>query len=153
MHVFIDWGEVTLGEPLKSEVERLNNAGVELGEMLQYVDDIKSNHGTQGSRYLFENGEIIIHDGTVYALYGPIFEYVEHLREQDRAPYEELGFPVSPIENVEGTGGQEGQKMEFEGVKGDNPTTAVYASSAGVGHVEKDGSELSSIHTGDMKAG
>jgi hypothetical protein len=79
---------------------------------------------------VFEGGEICVHDGQPYALYGPI---LDHYRELGGVRCERLGFPISSIQTVTSSSGIEGTMMEFEGQGPPQPPSVIYSSGKGVG--------------------
>ncbi len=96
-----------------AERDRLREEkGVDLGIPAGPVEGVTSPNGTQGRRQVFTDGEIYVHSGQAYALYGSILEHYEELGGVER---DLLGFPISPIEPVTSSTGATGVRMEFEG--------------------------------------
>ncbi len=135
VHIFIDTRDAAgaleeLEEPVQSELERLQDQGINLGNPIRPAEDVVSSLETAGKRYMFENGEMIVHHDTAYSLYGPIWEHAK------KFPYDKLGFPISGVQPVISSTTIEGVKMEFEGLGGLHPPSVIYASPRGVGRIE-----------------
>jgi hypothetical protein len=131
MHIFVvTTPEFPIDAAIQTEWERLQDKQiVDLGFPTGPVEEVTSPAGTIGRRQVFEEGEIYVHDGQAYALYGPI---LDHYLELGGVRYDRLGFPVSPIQAVTSTSGTEGTMMEFEGQGSPHPLSAIYASRKGV---------------------
>ncbi len=99
-----------------AERDRLRKeVGFDLGVALEPAENIVSAQGTEGKRQIFENGEVYVHNGQAYALYGPILEHYHKLGSHEN-PY--VGFPTSAIQTVTSTLGTEAAMMTFEGEEG-----------------------------------
>ena len=105
--------EPPIADIVKAERERLRTAtGFDLGIALGPPESITSPRGTEGERQSFENGEVYVHNGQAYALYGPILEHYQRL---EGAAHPDIGFPVSAIQIVTSSLGTEAAMMAFEG--------------------------------------
>lgn len=115
---------------IQAEWKRLRDEqGIDLGLPIAQVEEVTSSRGTGGRRQVFQEGEIYVHNGQAYALYGPI---LEHYRELGGVDHEKLGFPVSPIQAVTSSSGTEGSMIEFEGQDDPHPLSVMFASKKGV---------------------
>jgi len=115
-------------DEIKAEWERLlADEGVVLGGAVGPAESVTSKLGTQGWRQVFQNGEIYVHSGQVYALYGAIFEHHLELRARGW----DYGFPISSIHRVTSSVGTEGTMVAFEGAH-EWPASRIYASRRGV---------------------
>lgn len=132
---FVETFELLLDATIKAEWERLRDEqDIDLGLAIGPVEDVTSGTGTVGLQQEFQKGEIYVHNGQSYALYGPI---LEHYKDLGGVQYEKLGFPISRIQNVISSSGTEGMMMEFEGPGDPNPSTVIYASSKGVATIRE----------------
>lgn len=129
--LFLDTdSDIPIDETVNAELTRLREAGNDLGFALEAMEEITSFQGTVGQHQVFQKGEVYVHDGQAYALYGPILEYYQDL---GGVQHENLGFPISAIQAVTSSLGTEGTMMEFEGPGSGQPPTIIYASAKGVG--------------------
>jgi hypothetical protein len=130
-HIFVvTTPEFPIDATMQKEWERLRDEqGIDLGIPIKPVEEVTSATGTIGQRQVFQQGEISVHDGQAYALYGPI---LEHYKELGGAEYNKLGLPISPIQTVTSSSGAEGYMMEFEGPGSPHSSTLIYASRKGV---------------------
>jgi hypothetical protein len=130
-HLFVvTTAEFAEDPTIQAEWKRLKDEqGVDLGLTMEPVEEVTSGTGTVGLRQVFQEGEIYVHDGQAYALYGPI---LEHYKELSGVQDERLGFPISAIQAVTSSMGTQGYMMEFEGPGAPWLPTRIYASRKGV---------------------
>ncbi len=121
--------EIPIDLSVEAEWQRMKD---ELGLVIRSIETLTAANGTEGLRQAFQNGEVYVHDGQGYALYGPI---LEHYRDLGGVEYNLLGFPTSPIQPVTSVSGADGYMAEFESKKPHAPTL-IYASSKGVAEVQ-----------------
>lgn len=118
---------------VQAESDRLRKEeGIDLGVALEPAEEVTSASKAVGLRQVFEQGEIYVHEDDAYALYGPILEYY---RQWGGHEYIRLGFPISRIQAVTSSSGQEGYMAEFEGPGPPHASTRVYSSEDGVAGV------------------
>ena len=128
----VPYKDYQVDDVVKDELRRLRDEqGIDLGTAIQPAQDVKSTRGTSGRRQIFQNGEIYTHDGKAYAIYGAILKHYQDLGGIDNS---HLGFPISRIETVKSSSGEEGDRMVFED-EPPNPPSAIYASKKGVAAV------------------
>jgi hypothetical protein len=127
-HLFVT-PESPVAPIIRAEWEQLDDQGIDLGIALKPAEAVTSATGATGQHQVFQKGEIYVHDGQSYAIYGSI---LDHYLELGGVRYDRLGFPVSPIQAVTSTSGTEGTMMEFEGQGSPHPLSAIYASRKGV---------------------
>jgi hypothetical protein len=128
-HLFVET-TITVAPTIQREWERLRDEqDVDLGLAIELSDEVTSPTGSVGQRQVFQKGEIYVHDGQAYALYGPILEHYEKLGGVE---YYKLGFPISSIHAVTSSLGTDGAMMQFEGPGDPHPPTVIYASRKGV---------------------
>jgi hypothetical protein len=126
-HIFlITAPQLEVAPEIQAEWERLRNEeGIDLGSAIGQEENVTSAKETTGKRQKFEEGEIYIHSGQAYALYGPILEYYRTL---DGVNHWLIGFPTSPIQAVTSSSGIEGKMVRCEGPVDYPWPCAIYAS-------------------------
>jgi hypothetical protein len=128
--IFVVTDGLEVDATIQAEWERLRDEqGIDLGLAIKPVEEMTSATGTVGLRQVFQEGEIYVHNGQAYALYGPI---LEHYRELGGVESQDLGFPISQIQAVTSSSGTEGYMMEFDGPGSPHASTLIYASRKGV---------------------
>jgi hypothetical protein len=132
-HLFDVVTPIPVSPTIQAECERLKDEQkVDLGPALQPAEDVSSPTGTKGQRQVFQKGEVYLHDGQAYGLYGPI---LEHYTALGGVQYKLLGFPISGVQAVKSVSGAEGGVAEFESSP-PQAHTMIYASNKGVAEVE-----------------
>lgn len=111
--------EPTVADVVKKERERLEEADFDLGVALEEAESVVSCRGTEGERQIFENGEVYVHHGQAYALYGPI---LEHYHKLEGYKHNRIGFPISTMQTITSTLGTQASMMSFEGIGGQPAT-------------------------------
>jgi hypothetical protein len=106
--------------------------GVDLGLALKPAEDVSSPASTKGQRQVFQKGEVYVHDGQAYGLYGPI---LEHYTALGGVQHKLMGFPTSGVRAVTSVSGAEGSVAEFESSPPQGHTM-IYASDKGVAEVQ-----------------
>lgn len=127
-HLFVT-PESPVAPIIRAEWEQLDEQGIDLGIALKPAEAVTSATGATGQHQVFQKGEIYVHDGQAYAIYGSILEHYEKL---GGAEYHKLGFPISAIHAVTSSLGTDGTMMQFEGSGDPHPPTVIYASRKGV---------------------
>lgn len=112
IHIFVvGTPEIVMDSAIQIEWERLRNQqGIDLGHPTGVSEAITSTRNTVGQRQVFQKGEIYAYNGQAYSIYGPI---LEHYTEEGGA--DQVGLPISPIQQVTSNSGTLGDMMAFEG--------------------------------------
>jgi hypothetical protein len=118
IHIFVVGApEIAMNPVVQTEWERLRNQqGIDLGHPTGVSEAITSTRNTAGQKQVFQKGEIYVHDGQAYSIYGPI---LEHYKEEGGA--NKVGFPISQAQQVKSSSGTSGNMIAFEG-----PTSSRY---------------------------
>jgi len=134
-HVFVVTTSEFDQDPVtQAEWQRLKNEqGIDLGIAVGPVQRTTSKTGASISRQAFQDGEIHVHDGRAYSLYGPILEHYRQLGGPER---DGLETPISQIQDVTSSSNTDGNMMAFEGLGDPSPPSRIYVSGKGVGMLE-----------------
>lgn len=115
-HYFAVYTEPRIDDVVKAERERLHNdMGFDLGIAQGPAENVISYQGTEGKRQIFESGEVYVHSGQAYALYGSI---LEHYLRLEGFKHRLIGFPISIMQTVTSALGTQATMMVFEGGEG-----------------------------------
>jgi hypothetical protein len=116
---------------------RLYERGEDLGATIAPTETITSSSGIVGYRQVFDNGEIVVHSGQAYSIYGEVYRHYKQMVEsEERWVFSGKPLlPVTQLQVVDGVDGGVGQMIEFEGPSENFPRIVFYASPRGVAAV------------------
>jgi hypothetical protein len=131
MLIFVHTAGFPVEPTVQAEWNRLRDEqSIDLGLATGPVEEVTSATGSAGVRQVFQEGEIYVHGGQAYALYGPI---LEHYRKLADVPEPAIGFPISSMEAVASSFGTRGTMMAFEFNYVPHSMSVIYVSEKGVG--------------------